>query len=83
MAKNLKKTGKMQFVGSLSVVNKEGLLSDETDVRQGYIESSNVRSETEIFDLVPMKRNFQANRQMFVTQNNMLNKTIQSLSQSS
>lgn len=78
-----KKTGKMQYVGSLSVVDKEGLLSDETDVRQGYIESSNVRSETEIFDLVPMKRNFQANRQMFVTQNNMLNKTIQSLSQSS
>ena len=78
-----RKTGKMQYIASLSVVDKEGLLSDETDVRQGYIESSNVRSETEIFDLVPMKRNFQANRQMFVTQNNMLNKTIQSLSQSS
>ncbi len=77
------KNGKMEFVASLSVVDKEGSIADETDVRQGYIENSNVRSETEIFDLVPMKRNFQANRQMFITQNNMLNKTIQSLSQSS
>ena len=65
------------------IVDKEGTLADETDVRQGYIESSNVRSETEVMDLVPMKRNFQANRQMFITQNNMLNKTIQSLSQNS
>ena len=78
-----KKNGKMEYVASLGVVNKDGYLTDETDVRQGYIESSNVRSETEIFELVPMKRNFQANRQMFITQNNMLNKTIQSLSQSS
>ncbi len=77
------KNGKMEYIASLGIVDKEGLLSDETDVRQGYIESSNVRSETEIFDLVPMKRNFQANRQMFITQNNMLNKTIQSLSQTS
>ena len=78
-----KKNGKMEYIASLGIVNKDGYLTDETDVRQGYIESSNVRSETEIFELVPMKRNFQANRQMFITQNNMLNKTIQSLSQSS
>ncbi len=77
------KNGKMEYIASLGIVDKEGLISDETDVRQGFIESSNVRSETEIFDLVPMRRNFQANRQMFVTQNNMLNKTIQSLSQTS
>jgi len=77
------KNGKMEYVASLGVVDKSGSIADETDVRQGYIESSNVRSETEIFDLVPMKRNFQANRQMFITQNNMLNKTIQSLSQTS
>ncbi len=78
-----KKNGKMEYIASLGIVDKEGQISDETDVRQGYIESSNVRSETEIFELVPMKRNFQANRQMFITQNNMLNKTIQSLSQTS
>ena len=77
------KNGKMEYIASFGIVDKEGFITDVTDVRQGYIESSNVRSETEIFDLVPMKRNFQANRQMFVTQNNMLNKTIQSLSQSS
>ena len=78
-----KKNGKMEYIASLGIVNKDGYLTDETDVRQGYIESSNVRSETEIFELVPMKRNFQANRHMFITQNNMLNKTSQSLSQSS
>jgi len=77
------KSGKMEYVASLGVVDKNGSIADETDVRQGHIESSNVRSETEIFELVPMKRNFQANRQMFITQNNLLNKTIQSLSQSS
>ena len=77
------KNGKMEFIASLGVVDKEGFLSDETDVRQGYVEFSNVRSETEVFELLPKQRNFQANRQMFITQNNMLNKTIQSLSQSS
>ena len=76
------KTGTTQYVASLSVVDKSGTIMDETDVRQRYIESSNVRSETEIFDLVPLRRNFQANRQMFITQNNLLNQTIQSLSQS-
>ena len=76
------KNGKTQYVASLSVVDKTGSIADETDVRQRYVESSNVRSETEIFDLVPLKRNFQANRQMFITQNNLLNQTIQSLTQS-
>ena len=78
-----KKTGEMQYIASFGIVDKKGSLADETDVRQGYIESSNVRSETEIMELVPMQRNFQANRQMFITQNNMLNKAIQSLSQNS
>ena len=76
------KNGKTEYVASLSVVDKSGSIADEIDVRQKYIENSNVRSETEIFDLVPLKRNFQANRQMFITQNNLLNQTIQSLSQS-
>ncbi|MCQ2957730.1 MAG: flagellar hook-basal body complex protein [Candidatus Gastranaerophilales bacterium] len=78
-----KLNGEMEYIASLGIVDKTGSLADEADVRQGYIESSNVRSETEIMDLVPMQRNFQANRQMFITQNNMLNKTIQSLSQNS
>ena len=77
------KSGKMEFIASLSVVDKEGSIADETDVRQGYIESSNVRAESEVMEILPMQRNFQANRQMFITQNNMLNKTIQSLSQTS
>jgi len=77
------KNGKMDYVASLSVVDKTGSITDITDVRQGYIENSNVRSETEVYDLVPLKRNFQANRKMFITQNNLLNQTIQSLSQNS
>ena len=76
------KNGKTEYVASFGIVDKEGSIADEADVRQRYIESSNVRSETEIFDLVPLKRNFQANRQMFITQNNLLNQTIQSLTQS-
>ena len=77
------KTGKTEYIASLSVVDKDGSIVDETDVRQGYIESSNVRSETEVYDLVPLKHHFQANRQMFVMQNKMLTQTIQSLGQSS
>ena len=76
------KNGRTEYVASLSVVDKDGNITDETDVRQGYIESSNVRSETEVYDLVPLKHNFQANRQMFVMQNNNLSKAIQALSSS-
>ena len=76
------KTGKTQYVASLGIVDKSGSIMDETDVRQRYIENANVRLETESFDLVPLKRNFQANRRMFITQNDLLNQTIQTLSQS-
>ena len=76
------KNGRMEYVASLSVVDKSGSLTDETDVRQGFIEASNVKIETEAMEVFPRKNNFLANRQMFITQNNLLNQTIQSLTQS-
>ena len=38
--------------------------------------------QSEILQIIPVKRNFEANRQLFVMQNNNLSKAIQSLSSS-
>lgn len=76
-------TGKMEHASDIAVVTKDGNIADEPDVRQGFVESGNVRIEEQFFNAIPVRRNFQANRQMFVMQNDLLNQTIQSLGSSS
>lgn len=73
------KTKQTYEIGKLSVVNLDGDVADEIDVRQGYTEDSNVRLQSEVFKLVPVRRNFEANRQLFIIQNDELSKTLQEL----
>ena len=77
-----KVTNKLEHVATLSVVTDRGVAVLDPNIKQGYNEYSNVSLNTEILEIIPVKRNFEANRQMFVLQNNNLSKAIQSLSSS-
>ena len=70
---------KMVKVSSLSVVSNNGSMLESPDVRQSFIENSNVQMHQEMFNLVPIRRNFDANRQMIVIQNEELSNAIQEL----
>ncbi len=69
----------MQSMGRLSVVNQDGSVVDNADVKQGYVEDSNVFLQREFVSVVPLRRNFEANRQLFIIQSDTLSRTIQEL----
>ena len=73
------KTGKLNYETQLSVVTSEGMVIPNPDVKQGYLEASNVSMQREFFELVPVRRNFDANRQMFMLQSSTLSRAIQEL----
>lgn len=75
------KTGKVKVVGHLGVVDHEGIAVMEPNVKQGYNEYSNVALQQEFLSMMPVIKNFDANRQMFMLQNSVLGKTISQLSQ--
>lgn len=77
-----KATNKMEHAGTLSVVTNQGVAVLDPNIKQGYNEYSNVSLNSEILQIIPVKRNFEANRQLFIMQNNNLSKAIQSLSSS-
>lgn len=77
-----KKTGRLEYAGTISVVTDKGLAVLEPNIKQGYNEYSNVSMNSEVLELVPVKRNFEANRQMFILQNNNLSKAISELGRS-
>lgn len=69
--------------GQLSVVSNDGSILKDTDVRQRYVENSNVNLGNEFLALIPVRRNFDANRQAFLIQNDELSKVIQELGKTS
>ncbi|MCK7485696.1 MAG: hypothetical protein MZU97_09170 [Bacillus subtilis] len=69
--------------GQFSVVSNNGSILSDYTLRQGYTEDSNVALHSEFFNLVPVRRNFEANRQLYIIQNDQLSKTIQELGRSS
>jgi len=73
------KNHKMVKAGTVSIVTHEGIAVLHPNIKQGYNEYSNVSLSEEFLSLVPVRRNFDANRQMFVMQNNNLSKAIQQL----
>ena len=77
------KTNKLEYVSTLSVVSDKGLAVLNPMVMQGYNEASNVRMQSEVLELVGIRRNFEANRKMFITQNSNLRKAIQELGSAS
>lgn len=70
---------KLRKSGQLSVVSSTGDILEDIDVKQGFVESSNVSMHTEFFNVIPTRRNFEANRQLYIIQNDELSKTIQQL----
>lgn len=77
------KTRKLEAVATLGVVDSRGMLVDKTDIKQGYCEFSNVAMAQEVMEMVPIIRNFEANRQMFLIQNQNLQKVISQLGSAS
>ena len=65
-------TCKLEYVATMSVVSSRGIAVLNPDIKQGFNEYSNVSLATEFMEIVPIKRNFEANRQMFIMQNNLL-----------
>lgn len=77
------KTNKLEYVATLSVVTDKGLAVVEPGVIQGFNEASNVNFNSEVLELVGIRRNFEANRKMFILQNSNLRKAIQELGSAS
>ena len=75
------KSNKLEYVATLAVVTDKGLAVMEPGVLQGYNEASNVNFNSEVLELVGIRRNFEANRKMFIIQNSNLRKAIQELGQ--
>ena len=76
-----RKTKKLEHVANLGIVDSNGVGVVNPQVQQGYSEFSNVALQNEFMSLMPVKRTFEANRQMFLIENSTLQKTISQLGQ--
>ena len=74
-----KNTNKLEKVAYISVVDANGAVVMEPHVKQGFNEYSNVSLQNEFISMMPVIRNFEANRQIFMIQNQNLSKTISQL----
>ncbi len=74
-----KETGKLENVAYLGIVDTNGALVMEPQVKQGYNEFSNVALQNEFVNMMPVIKNFDANRQLFMIQNSNLQKVISQL----
>lgn len=70
---------KIYDIGTIGAVDPEGNPLKAPNIKQGYIEESNVVLHEEAYSLITMRRDFQANRQLFIIQNDNLTKTLQEL----
>ena len=78
-----KETLKLQPAGYIGVVDANGILVMDPEVKQGYNEFSNVSLQNEFIGMMPIIRNFEANRQIFMIQNQNLQKVISQLGSTS
>ena len=74
-----KATNKLEYVANIGVVDSNGIVSMNPEVKQGYNEFSNVSLEREFLGMMPIIRNFDANRQMFMIESANLTKAISQL----
>lgn len=78
-----KKTNKMEHVANIGIVDGNGAVVLNPEVKQGYNEYSNVSLEREFIGMMPVIRNFEANRQIFMLQSQNLTKAISQLGSAS
>lgn len=76
-------TNKLEGVAYLGVVDSNGAVVIDPQVKQGYTEFSNVSLHEEFMNLMPVMKNFDANRQLFMIQNANLQKVITQLGSAS
>lgn len=74
---------KQEFAGTIGVVDSEGRLVARPDIKQKFNEYSNVSLQNEFLTMMPTIRNFEANRQLFLIQNQNLQKVINQLGSAS
>lgn len=72
-------TGEISPVGKLGIVTLEGTPAQQVNVAQGYVEDSNVFLQQEYMAFMPLRRQFEANRNVFILQSDLLSKMIQEL----
>lgn len=78
-----RKTHKFEYAGCIGVVDANGVVVIDPQVKQGYNEYSNVSLQNEFITMMPIIRNFEANRQIFMIQNQNLQKVISQLGSTS
>lgn len=78
-----KKTNKMEHMANIGIVDGSGAVVMNPEVKQGYNEYSNVSLEREFIGMMPVIRNFEANRQIFMLQSQNLTKAISQLGSTS
>lgn len=74
---------KLVLVGRIGTVDANGIAVTDPNMKQGYNEYSNVALQEEFIKMMPIMKNFDANRQMFMLQNSVLGKAISQLSSAS
>lgn len=72
-------TKKLEYIDTIGVVSSDGKTVLEPDVKQGCLEFSNVNLAQEFLEMLPYRKNFDANRQLFMLQNQALAGAIQQL----
>ena len=77
------KTLKQEYAGTIGVVDSNGRQVANPDIKQSFNEFSNVSLQNEFVEMMPTIRNFEANRQMFMIQNQNLQKVISQLGSAS
>ena len=78
-----KNSNRLVEAGFLGIVDANGMAVLNPDVKQGYNEHSNVVLQNEFLAVKPVVRNFEANRQIFMIENQNLQKVIQQLGSAS
>ena len=74
-----KNTNKLENVAFLGIVDSNGVVVMDPQVKQGYNEYSNVSLQNEFISMMPIIRNFEANRQIFMIQKQKKKKVISQL----
>ena len=65
------------------MVDSNGMTVTDPKIKQGFNEYSNVSLQNEFISLMPVIRAFEANRQIFMIQNQNLQKVISQLGSTS
>lgn len=73
------RTGKLQSLGYFGIAGTDGTPVQKAEIKQNYVEDSNVFLQNEFVGVVPIRRNFEANRQIFITNSDELSRMIQEL----